>query len=99
MLHDPLAGFAPRPPLREEPAQLHPVDPTSLGVGKVLYSLREAKTAFGYSRSYIYALIAAGELRSFKSGKTRRILGVDFARHIAARLESPSSKEARHAGA
>jgi hypothetical protein len=45
------------------------LDPAALGVHQVLYSLREARAAFGFGRSYIYQLIASGELRSIKSGK------------------------------
>jgi excisionase family DNA binding protein len=104
MLQDPLAGFAPAPhPLanlaaRAESAQVRPVDPADLGIRRLLFSLREAKEVTGFSRSFLYKLIANGELRSFKSGKTRRIIAADIARYIASRIDHPTSNGDRHAG-
>jgi excisionase family DNA binding protein len=88
MDYNSLAGFAPDASPRVAPAQPHDIDPAELGIPRVLYSLREARSAFGFSRSYLYQLIAAGELRSLKTGKTRRVLAVDLARFIVARLEA-----------
>lgn len=50
-------------------------------------SVPDARAEFGISRSRLYELIAAGEVRSIKLGKRRLVPRAELARYLAERLE------------
>ncbi len=51
---------------------------------KLAYSIREAVTAGGGSRTKLYEAIAAGTLRARKRGRSTVILAADLARYLEA---------------
>lgn len=48
------------------------------------YTLKETGEALGISQSHLYRLFEAGELKSFKVGKSRRVLPNEIHRFIKA---------------
>jgi excisionase family DNA binding protein len=57
--------------------QTHPIDGDRL-----LYSVTEAARLLGVGRTYMFRIIAAGEIESIKVGKLRKIPRDAFGRYI-----------------
>ena len=49
---------------------------------KLLYTIPEVVQATGYSRSFLYERLAAGELKAIRSGRTVRVGASDLAEWI-----------------
>ncbi|MGO9226271.1 MAG: helix-turn-helix domain-containing protein [Mycobacterium sp.] len=58
--------------------------------GRLLLTVSEAATALRISRSSIYRLFDAGELRWVQIGAARRVTSAEIHRFIAARTEAAS---------
>jgi excisionase family DNA binding protein len=54
--------------------------------GRLALSMPEAAIAIGVSRAYLYGLLAAGDLRTFKLGR-RRMVSVESLRKLIATRE------------
>lgn len=50
-----------------------PAERPSAGSGRLLYSVEEAAHLLGIGRTYMFHLVATGEVRSIKIGKRRKI--------------------------
>ncbi|MGO8770848.1 MAG: helix-turn-helix domain-containing protein [Mycobacterium sp.] len=58
--------------------------------GRLLLTVSEAATALRISRSSIYRLFDAGELRWVQTGAARRVTSAEIHRFIAAHTEAAS---------
>ena len=60
---------------------------------KLLLKPAEVQAVTGYGRSTVYKMIATGEIKSIKHGKTIRV-PIDSLRHwIASHLQAPNEKD------
>ena len=64
--------------VQDSPKLFRKIAMTTRVFEKIAYRIDEASVAIGLSRSKIYELIAAGELRSLKAGGRRLILRDDM---------------------
>lgn len=61
---------------------------------KLLLTVVEVSDRTGWGRSFIYKILATGELRSIALGRTRRILVSDLQAYVTRLAEQADSPEA-----
>lgn len=68
-----------------------PNEPSAPPITPLLLTIGQAAQLMNYSRAHLYRLLDSGALRSFGSGRARRILRADIEAWIAAQFVDDSA--------